>query len=79
MQTNIQIYVYIHTQPGTVRAMRSAAEAIAQLAHADTKELKIKFMQSGLIHVLAALSRSLVCVAVCCSVLQCVAVCCSLA
>lgn len=45
-------------QPATVRAMRPAAEAIAQLAHSETREIKEKFMQSGLLFALATLCRS---------------------
>ncbi len=45
-------------QPATVRAMRSAAEAVAQLARAETKELKQQFMHSGMIKVLSHLARS---------------------
>lgn len=38
--------------------MRSAAEAIAHLANAQTAELKKKFMDSGMIKALWHLSRS---------------------
>jgi hypothetical protein len=45
-------------QPGTVRAMRSAAEAIAHLAHAETAQLKQRFLGSGMIKVLVHLTGS---------------------
>ena len=45
-------------QPATVRAMRSAAQAVSQLAHAETTELKAQFVHSGMIKILAHLAKS---------------------
>lgn len=46
-------------QPGSVLAMRATTEAIAQLAHCETPQLKVNFMQSGLIKPLCQLTKSL--------------------
>ena len=45
-------------QPAPVVAMRAATRCIAQLARTDSKDLKMRFVESGLVKPLCVLTRS---------------------
>ena len=86
MYIHIYIYIYIHTNIYMYRQQQASADCST---HSPTRTFTMRNTTWNEMIVLApknictrralfvAMSRSVLCVAVCCSVLQCVAVCCS--